>query len=132
MPWQDFDEATDSWDAVQQGLEEAQQAVATSTDELDVKEAEHVPQMAQGAYEAASGEKPSTNSTDSLATMYSQYGSLLRYMISLPSGSSRRTRVHRQMGDTDAVHYSRYRRAKYKSPDRYNSRPSWVIPKCCD
>ena len=52
--WQDFDEATELWDAVNQGLQEAQEAVATATDELDVIEAENVLQMAQGAYEDVS------------------------------------------------------------------------------
>lgn len=52
--WQDFDEAAELLDTVNMGLQEAQQAVATATDELDAIEARNNEQLAQGAYDEIS------------------------------------------------------------------------------
>ena len=52
--WQDFDEAAEFLGYMTIGLEEAQQALATATDELDVIEAETAEGLAQRAYDEVS------------------------------------------------------------------------------
>lgn len=52
--WQTFDEEAEFLDIVTIGLEEAQQALATATDELDVIEAETAEGLAEQAYDSTS------------------------------------------------------------------------------